>query len=105
MYISDFTNEICCELQGKISRVTFAKSVSTSANTKDGIGTFNGKINTRKRAKRKFEAGLAQFKNENGVMSPRELRQLPREDTPQHCLNHPLPGQSLLRITSACTSF
>jgi len=70
MYISDFTNEICRELQRKISRksvVTFAKSVSTSADTKDGIGTFNGKINTWKRAKRKFEAGLAQFKNENGV--------------------------------------
>lgn len=41
--------------------------MSTSADTKDGIGTFNGKINTWKRAKRKFEAGLAQFKNENGV--------------------------------------
>jgi hypothetical protein len=70
MFISDFTNEICRELQRKISRksgVTFAKSLSTSANTKDGIGTFNGKINTWKRAKRTFEAGLAQFKNENGV--------------------------------------
>ncbi len=39
----------------------------TSANTKDGIGTFNGKINTWNRTKRKFEVGLAQFKKENGV--------------------------------------
>ena len=70
MYISDFTNDICRELQRSLLRksgVSFAKSVSSHADTKDGIGTFNGKIGTWKRAKRKFEAGLAQFKKENGV--------------------------------------
>ena len=69
MYVSDFTADICRDLQRKLSRkmgVTFAKAAS-SADTKDGIGSFNGKLGTWKRAKRKFEAGLAQFKNENGV--------------------------------------
>jgi hypothetical protein len=49
MYISDFTNDFCCELQRKLSRksgVSFAKSVSSHADTKDGIGTCNGKIGT-----------------------------------------------------------
>lgn len=70
MYISDFTPHICREFQRKLSRktgVTFPKSTGSTTDTKDGIGMFNGKIGTWKRAKRKFEAGLAQFKNENGV--------------------------------------
>ena len=46
--------------------VTFKSSIQ--ADVKDGIGTFNGKISTWKRAKRKFEAGLAPFKNENGIL-------------------------------------
>ena len=68
--ISMFTGEICRELQRKLSRkggasVTWKSSVQSDV--KDGIGTFNGKIHNWKRAKRKFEAGLAQFKNENGI--------------------------------------
>jgi hypothetical protein len=40
---------------------------TTQTDVKDGIGIFNGKISNWKRSKRKFEAGLAQLKNENGI--------------------------------------
>ena len=78
--IRRFNTNVCRELQRKISRkggaaVTFKSSVQ--ADVKDGIGTFNGKISNWKRAKRKFEAGLAQFKNENRIL----LSYVIRDDT------------------------
>ena len=68
--IRTFTDEACRDLQRKLSRkggasVTWKSTVQ--ADIKDEIVTFNGKISTWKRAKRKFEAGLTQFKNENGI--------------------------------------
>ena len=68
--IRRFNTEVCRELQRKLSRkgsATVSFKSSTQTDVKDGIGTFNGKINTWKRAKRKFEAGLVQLKNENGI--------------------------------------
>ena len=68
--IREFTGDVCRERQRTLSRksgVSFAKGTTSSADTKDGIGSFTGKIPVWKRAKRKFEAGLAQFKNEQGI--------------------------------------
>lgn len=68
--IRQFSLEVCRDLQRKLSRkgsssVSFKSTTQTDV--KDGIGTFNGKISNWKRSKRKFEAGLAQLKNENGI--------------------------------------
>jgi hypothetical protein len=68
--IRRFNLEVCRELQRKLSRKgssTVSFKSSTQTDVKDGIGTFNGKISNWKRSKRKFEAGLAQLKNENGI--------------------------------------
>ena len=68
--IRQFTVEVCRDLQRKLFRkggVGVSFKATTQPDVKDGIGTFNGKISTWKRAKRKFEAGLAQLKNENGI--------------------------------------
>ena len=82
--IRKFTVEVCRDLQRKLSRkggvgVTF--KASTQPDVKDGIGTFNGKISTWKRAKRKFEAGLAQLKNENGIPLAYVIRDDAERDT------------------------
>ena len=68
--IRRFTPEVCRDLQRTLSRKgssTVSFKSSTQSDVKDGIGTFNGKISNWKRSKRKFEAGLAQLKNENGI--------------------------------------